>query len=116
MSSGASVRGGKSLRLAVTIAFPAAQRRGDDVPVVGAGQVEVIGQALVAGDEAIPDGAVHERARPRQLVHGQLGPAGEDRAEGLVEDAVGLAGANHAGHGEADEQIALGRGKSTQAS
>lgn len=48
-------------------------RCGQYVPVIGVGQLERVDERLVVGDQAIPDGANHQRSRTCQALGIQVG-------------------------------------------
>ena len=68
---------------------------GEDVSVVGIGQLEAVDEALVTGDPRVRESSVHQRARTFECLRRELEALTQDGAERLVEDVVAPVRLNH---------------------
>src|SRR5579885_3042247 len=74
--------------------------------VVGIGQRKGSDQVLVAGNQAIPNRLVHERARSGQALRQELRVIFEDISDPFVMDLLGPVGMNQARLGQPDQKVA----------
>jgi hypothetical protein len=81
-------------------------RCGENVPVVGVGQVDDLDERLVVHDQHIPDRLVHQFPGAVQLDRVQVGTIALEVAKGLVEDPVRPLRLDEASLGDADQQVA----------
>lgn len=89
---------------------PGSDRGGKDMSVVGVRKTDRRDEILVAGDQAIPNMAVHEIPRAFELVKRQVRPIPQDARHPFPMDVRRPSRPEEIGHGEAHEEVAQRRG------
>jgi len=84
----------------------AADGRCEYVPVIGVGQVEMIDETFMTGDQTVRYRKVHQLARPLNLLRSQVRPILQHRARPFLVYALGPARPEQIGQRQAQQQIA----------